>query len=56
MTTAEALLMEIMKGKHRLFQLEQQLREIQLQCQHDFQEEQTHRICRKCKRMESLHY
>ncbi|MBB4826708.1 methionine aminopeptidase [Sporosarcina luteola] len=56
MTTAAALLQEIRKGKDQLVRLEQQLREIQQQCEHEFHEEQAYRLCRKCNWMESLHY
>lgn len=50
------LVEDIAKHRERLNVLEQQLKEIQRQCAHQFIEKVTYRICQKCKAVESYHY
>lgn len=56
MSAAEQLMKDIVMQRNQLALLEKQLQEIQLQCAHDFLEEQTHRTCQKCNFVESYHY
>lgn len=56
MTDADRLIHEITEGKQQLFLLKQQLKDVQQNCVHEYKEELTHRVCIKCKHMESLHY
>lgn len=56
MTVANQLVQKIAHSRMQLVQLEQQLKDFQLTCKHDFIEETTHRICRKCHIVESYHY
>lgn len=56
MTDADQLLHAIAEGKRQLISLKEKLEEVQLTCSHEYIEEKAYRICRKCKRMESLHY
>lgn len=56
MNRAEKLLESITIQKREIMFLEEQLKEIQLQCTHDFRNENTYRVCNKCKLTESNHY
>jgi len=56
MTDADRLIHEIAEGKQQLFLLKQQLKDFQQNCMHIYIEESAHRVCIKCRHMESLHY
>ncbi|BAQ10704.1 hypothetical protein OXB_2233 [Bacillus sp. OxB-1] len=56
MMDADRLIHEIAEGEQQLFLLKQQLKDVQQNCVHHYIEENAHRVCTKCKRMESLHY
>ncbi|MFS0574048.1 hypothetical protein AB1K83_00295 [Sporosarcina sp. 179-K 3D1 HS] len=56
MMDADRLIHEIAEGKQQLYLLKQQLKVVQKNCVHIYIEESAHRVCTKCKHMESLHY
>lgn len=54
--TTEQLMHRITEQRQSLTQLEEKLRLLQDQCHHDFVEIVTYRECKKCLKMESIHY
>ncbi|MDQ0163132.1 hypothetical protein [Bacillus alveayuensis] len=53
---ADLLRKEIQRLKCRVYQLEQQLAEIQFNCEHVFVEESFIKKCTKCHYIESIYY
>lgn len=56
MIVVAQLVNNIAMQRNKLTILEQKLKEIQLQCSHDFLDKETYRVCKKCNVMESIHY
>ncbi|MDV6378351.1 hypothetical protein ORD22_08840 [Sporosarcina sp. GW1-11] len=56
MTTANSLVYDIALTRQNLRQLELRLKQLQANCIHRFTESTTHRECKKCKFVESIHY
>lgn len=54
--TAGQLIHHITVKRQDLRQLEEKLTLLQAQCVHDFHEIVTHRECKKCLKIESVHY
>lgn len=56
MIAVDQLTEEIAQLNSKLRIREQQLKDIQEQCTHDYVVNFMHQICRRCKHAESLHY
>lgn len=54
--TAKQLIHQIAAKQQNLHQLKEKLTLLQAQCMHDYVEIITHRKCRVCLKIESIHY
>lgn len=53
---AHQLLVQIHEKRQMLRQLEGQLQRIQANCDHNYEEKRTHRVCQNCGYVKNFHY
>lgn len=56
MSAVKQLVRHIAVQRHGLRHLEEELHRLQTVCTHEYRETLSHRECRKCMKVESIHY